>query len=241
MHKNLLMEQKTFIFCIETDIKTKKEVFMNKVTKKILVFGLLAYSANTLAVETVAKPFSFEFETTTDEYQFDVSIEQNCRYEIPVWGDSAKYDTRFQSTPLKLTKKKLRDGKVQYKYSLDKTVKLAVTGMFKSGKECTTGLRIIANSSKYALGWANQFHRPVSFTFLDDMYDYEDYDATFEPSQDKNFQKFANNEISFQFKSYPQGNQVNVWIMSNGKKMPSAFPIGVLKNPKTNLPYPLKK
>lgn len=209
--------------------------------KFLIAISALFMGLSVQAVMTTAKPFDFEFYAPTGEFNFEVSLEQWCRYEIPVWSDSAEFKTKHKSVALKEKKLKLGNGQTRYTYSLTSTENFEQTGFFKYGKECTSGVKILAKSAKYSLGWASQFDRPIEFKFLDDIYAYKEYDTTFDPSADKNIKLFADNEISLSYKSYPKGNQVNVSILSNGKKMSSTFPQGVLKDPKTNMPYKLKK
>ncbi|RZF22256.1 hypothetical protein DAY19_00385 [Halobacteriovorax vibrionivorans] len=208
--------------------------------KYLIPLSTLFIGLSAQAVQTTARPFSFEFYAPTNELNFDVTLEQWCRYEIPVWSDSAEYKTKHQSTPLREKRTKLGNGLTRFTYSLNSTKSLEQTGFFKSGKECTSGVRIIVESAKYALGWAGQYSRPIEFKFLDEMYAFKEYDTTFDAQSDKNIRLFSDNEISFEYKTSSGGNQVNVTILSNGKRMRSSFPQGVLKNPKTNMPYKLK-
>ncbi|POB15213.1 MULTISPECIES: hypothetical protein [unclassified Halobacteriovorax] len=209
--------------------------------KKLLSIAALFLSFNAAAVQTTARPFSFDLYAPTNELNFKVTLEQWCRYEIPVWGDSAKFETKHKSTALVEKKSNQSSGLTRYTFSLKQAQSLDMTGFFKYGKECTSGIKILVQSAKYALGWANQYGRPIEFSFLDEMYAYKEYDTVFEPSDDKNIKLFEGNEISFVYDSLPKANQVNVTILSNGKKIPSAFTKGVLKNPETGLPYKLKK
>ncbi|MGI4993450.1 hypothetical protein ACRXCV_12510 [Halobacteriovorax sp. GFR7] len=208
--------------------------------KKLLSVAALFLSFNAAAVQTTARPFSFDVYAPTNELNFKVTLEQRCRYEIPVWGDSAKFEEKNKTTPLVVKKSNQSSGLTRYTFSLKQTQNLEMTGFFKYGKECTTGIKIIVQSEKYALGWGNQFSRPIEFKFLDEMYAYKEYDTVFEPSDNKNIKLFENNEISLAFKSLPKANQINVTILSNGKKIPGTFSTGVLKNPQTGLPYKLK-
>ncbi|MFG1481993.1 hypothetical protein ABMA79_02780 [Halobacteriovorax sp. HFRX-2_2] len=208
--------------------------------KKILSIAALLLSFNAAAVQTTARPFSFDFYAPTNELNFKVTLEQRCRYEIPVWGDSAKFEEKNKSTPLVEKKSNQSSGLTRYTFSLKQTQSLEMGGFFKYGKECTTGIKIVVQSAKYAIGWANQFSRPIEFSFLNEMYAYKEYDTVFEPRDNENIKRFENNEISLAFKTFPKGNQVNVTILSNGKKIPSTFSTGVAKNPETNLPYKLK-
>lgn len=208
--------------------------------KYLIPLSSLLFSFSAHAVMTTAKPFSFEFYAPTNELNFKVSLEQWCRYEIPVWSDSAEFKTKHKVTNLAENQTKLGNGLTRYKYSLNSTQTFEQTGFFKYGKECTSGVKIIVQSAKYSLGWANQFSRPIEFKFLDEMYAYKEYDTTFDAFEDKNIKLFLDNEISFEYKTFAGGNQVNVTILSNGKRMKNSFPQGVLKNPETNMPYNLK-
>ena len=50
------------------------------------------------------------------------------------------------------------------------------------------------------------------------MYAFKEYDTTFDAQSDKNIRLFSDNEISFEYKTFSGGNQVNVTILSNGKR-----------------------
>ncbi|EPZ51884.1 hypothetical protein M902_2416 [Bacteriovorax sp. BAL6_X] len=208
--------------------------------KKLLSVAALFLSFNVAAVETTARPFSFDVYAPSKELNFKVTLEQRCRYEIPVWGDSAKFEEKNKTTPLTVKKSNQSSGLTRYTFSLNHTQSLEMSGFFKYGKECTSGIKIIVQSAKYAVGWANQFHRPIEFSFLNEMYAYKEYDTVFDPSENKNIKLFENNEISFAYEALPNANQVNVTILSDGNQMPTTSSKSALKNPKTNLPYNLK-
>lgn len=220
----------------ESKIKTIKDVKM----KFLISVCLLLISFNASAVQTTARPFSFELYADSNAYSFDVSLRQSCRHEVPVWSDSAEYKTIYNDVVLKQKITKVDGTLSRYRFSLDNTETLSLTGFFKYNKECRSSLRIVVSSKIYAVGWANQFSRPVEFKFLEEMYRYREYDTEFDPSSEKNIQLFSDKEVSFDYRP-TASNRVNIMIMTDGKKVEGSFSTSAYKNDETNMPYRLKK
>ncbi len=203
--------------------------------KFLKVACLLILSINTFAASTTVNPFSIEFYTNKDTLNIKATLTLACRYEKVVWSDSAEYNTEYKDIDLKVTNKDQRNGLTKHTLSLSKKQYLEVTGIFKPTKECKSDIKFDLNDAKYSIGWANQFSRPISFSFWNTK-SYSSDDTVFRPST---LRSQIEDKV-FSFKYTPVHSQVNVSLLADGENVTQILGTNVALNKNTNMPYRLK-
>ncbi len=199
----------------------------------LIIFCCLA-SSTLYGASTTARPFELEFTAPLDRMTVIATLIQSCRYERIVWSDSAEYEVSTKNYPLSIHISRI-NGEELYKISSPVERYHEVRGMFRPTKECKSELKVEFIDKNYAIGWAGQMERPLKFLVTTDQY-YEEGDQEFDPS--KVVDLISHKVIDFYY--LPAASQVNIWLTGNGLKLPNA-PISSAKNPKTNMPYPLKQ
>ena len=199
----------------------------------LIIFCCLA-SSTLYGASTTAEPFEFEFTAPLNRMSVKATLIQSCRYEKIVWRDSAEYEVTEKTYPLSIHITSLNGAEI-YKVISPVSRYLEVRGMFKPTKECKSELKLEFIDKNFAVGWAGQMERPLRFSVATDQY-YQEGDHEFDPS--KVLDLIENKEIDFYYR--PVSSQVNIWITADGLKLPNA-PISSAKNPKTNMPYPLRQ
>lgn len=196
---------------------------------------LCCFASSTLyGASTTAAPFEFEFTAPLNRMTVIATLNQSCRYERIVWSDSAEYEVSTKSYPLVITIREF-NGEEHYRVSSPVERYHEVRGIFRPTKECKSELTVEFFDKNYAIGWAGQMERPLKFSVATNHY-YQEGDQEFDPS--KVLDLLEKKVIEFYY--VPVASQVNVWLTANGLKLPNA-PISTAKNPKTNMPYPLRQ
>lgn len=212
------------IFCISHE----KMPFLGDSMKYIVILALCFSST---AATITADAFKFSVLTNTDEYDISADLTLACRYEKFVISDSSEYEVTFKEVPLKITKSK---NKVTFENQTQ--VEHEIKGYFKANKGCYAISNFVVKSKKYAVGWANQFDRPISLTIYESSkpMEYASFDAN------KIIDVVANKSVNFIYKAV--GNQVNVKMEFGGvvyNSMSTFANASAYRKTGTNFPYPL--
>lgn len=195
---------------------------------------LLSYQA--FCATTTARPFSLNFYTPKGQIDVSAKLRQTCRYEKFVIGDSAEYHSESKNYDLTPVIDE-QAGSTLIQISLEQAKTMELTGLFKPNKECMSELMIELRDSRYAIGWANQMKRPISFKLRTAPYAFE-RDSQLDMTE---ISTLLNNQlVEFDYHSVP-GLQVNIWTLIDGKRVGSISPISAAIDPKTQMPFPLQK
>ncbi len=197
---------------------------------------LLATSTSLKAAETIASPFKIEFYTTESATQVLAKLKQSCRYEKIVWSDSSEYEAKWKETPLKVTYSKFQDL-TKVKIELQKEVRMNVDGIFRPSKGCYSNIEVTLADTRFARGWGGQMNKVISFDLKTDAF-YKKDESYLDVSKVEDV--LSDNEVSFFYRAVGT-NQVNVFLYINGERSWAVFPTNALRNPATNLPYPVQK
>ncbi len=198
--------------------------------------ALVATSTGLRAAETVAYPFKLEFYTSESALSVAAELKQSCRYEKIVWSDSAEFETKWQETPLEVKKTKLAHGRTRVSVSLESEVRMEIGGIFRPSKGCYSNVEIIVSDTRYAIGWAGNRKKAISFELA--TKDFYKEQSTLDLTKLENL--LSDRELDFHYRAVG-GNQVNVFLYIDGERTWEVFPTTALKNPVTNRPYPLEK
>lgn len=204
--------------------------------KNSILAIFLFSSFSTFAAQTVAKPFKFEFYAPTNKLNFQAELQQSCRYEKIVWGDSSEYNTEFKNYRLPIKSKKLGNGLTRFSVELDKRKTLSVDGIFKPTKGCMSNLELKILDANYAVGWAGKMSTPITFKLTTNDF-YRGGDTVLDISDI--LTKVEDRELSYQYKDVG-GNQFNIALLIDGSKLSNLFIKTAAKNKKTGMPYRLK-
>lgn len=196
---------------------------------------LLLLSVNTFAASTTVNPFNIEFYTNNDTINIKAKLTLTCRYEKMVWGDSAEYYNEYKEIDLKVENRDQRNGLTKHTVSLVRKQYLEVTGIFKPSKGCKSEIKLDLNDANYSIGWANQFSRPISFSFWN-FKSYSSEDLVFTPST---LRRQIEDKL-FSFKYSPNSSQVNIFLLEDGERVTSVLGTNAAVNKKTNMPFRLK-
>ena len=204
---------------------------------KNFIFILLFFSFNSFAAEVVLKPFEIEFEVEKDSYQLDFELKLMCRYEKWVISDSAEYEYKYQTIPLSI-QKTVRNDKEIIKLSVNKTYKLKQDEWYRSTKTCGYIQNFYLKSKKYAVGWANQYNRPIKLGFYDHshMKEYIEYPA------EKLKDQINGREVGFHYFN-AGGNQISIKLAIDKKPLPGisgSIRTSAYLNPETGMPWALR-
>ncbi|EQC52066.1 hypothetical protein [Bacteriovorax sp. DB6_IX] len=201
--------------------------------KKLIIASLL--SATAFGATTTANPFKLSFYLMEKDAEVTAILKQSCRYEKFVFSDSSEYEARWQEFPLQIKTTKVSGGK-EVEISLKSQKTMSVTGIFKPTKGCYSNVEVSISSTKYSIGWANRFDKAISFELRTKQFYKEDNsELNLSPLLDK----LENKELSFYMKKF--SSQVNTFLYFDGERDWDVFAVTAAKDPKTNLPYPLKK
>ncbi|WP_372654560.1 hypothetical protein [Halobacteriovorax sp.] len=203
--------------------------------KVFKVFFLLLLSVNTFAASTTVNPFSIEFYTNKNTINVKAKLTLACRYEKVVWSDSAEYNTEYKDIDLTVSNKDQRNGLTKHTLSLTNKQYLEVTGIFKPTKGCKSEIRFDLNDANYSIGWANQFSRPISFSYWN-FKSYSSDDTIFRPTTLRD--QIEGKLLSFNYT--PVSSQVNVSLLADGERVTEILGTNVALNKETNMPYRLK-
>jgi len=187
-----------------------------------------------MAASTTIHPFRFDFYVMEDRFDVHPQVLLSCRYEKIVFGDSSEYYTETKIFDLSIDKSQARPN-VYYKISLKDKKFLDVKGPFRPTKECVSELRINFIDKNYAIGWAGQMKRPISFMLKSNAY-FKAGDTVGDFSKTVELIDLRN--LDFYYKSI-LGLQVNIWMMADGIKLPLS-PVSSAIDAETNMPYTLQ-
>lgn len=201
--------------------------------KSLVMFSLILTPQILWAASTTVEPFSFEFTAPEGRFQVQAEVIQSCRYEKLVWGDSSEYHTETKAYELREVQEKVGTD-IRYKLSLEAKKSLKVSGMFKPTKECRSDLKLTFTDKKYAVGWAGQFSRPISFSYKTSEY-YKDGNT--HPDFSSLIRTLEHQQIDFFYKNSIV--QVNIWLTANGENLP-VFPVSAAINPLTKMPFQIR-
>lgn len=198
----------------------------------IIAFALLLPLSSLLAESITARPFSFELYTTQANMRVSAQLSLTCRYEKLVIGDTAQYHFRSKKIPLEIVKTEL-GNKTRHLIGLDSEQRLNLEGIFKPTKECSSNIEVLFVDTKYSVGWASQFDRPIEFSF-NTRQSYSDGDTFVDLS--KVYEEVDNKTIEFFYKPVPNL-QVNIWLYADGEEL--ASPTSAAIDPETGMPFRL--
>lgn len=203
--------------------------------KKSLVMFTLALTPQILwAASTNVDPFSFEFTAPANRFDLQAEVVQSCRYEKLVLGDSSEYHTESKTYELREVQEKVGTD-IRYKLTFPTKKSLKVSGMFKPTKECRSDLKLTFTDKNYAVGWAGQLSRPISFTY-ETSERYQDGNTS--PDFSPLIRTLEHQQVDFFYKSAFV--QVNIWLTANGENLPVS-PVSAAINPLTRMPFALRK
>lgn len=203
--------------------------------KKLLVMFSLIFLPQILwAASTTVEPFSFEFTTPVNRFEVQAEVIQNCRYEKLVLGDSSEYHSETKIYELRMDQNTV-GADIHYKFALPAKKSLKVSGMFKPTKECKSDLKLTFTDKNYAIGWAGQLSRPISFTYeTNEKYQ----NGNTSPDFSYLIITIEHQYLDFFYKSALI--QVNIWLTASGENLPVS-PVSAAINPLTRMPFQLRK
>ena len=196
--------------------------------KNFFLFFCLVISFKAFSESTQVHPFELEFSVPTNRLEVKAELLLSCRYEKLVLGDSSEYYVKNETVSLPVVK--IKD---QLRISHKNISSLEIRGNFRSNPGCMSELRLSFIDSLYAIGWAGQTSRPISF-MLKEGYFYRAGDSVLDISNLE--RQISNRFVEFLYVS--TGSQVNVWMTADGKKLPLS-PISSAQDPATGMPYRL--
>ncbi|WPU65176.1 hypothetical protein [Peredibacter starrii] len=196
--------------------------------KFFLIFCLLL-SFNAFSESTLVHPFELEFSAPENRFNLKAELLLSCRYEKLVWGDSSEFHVKDEVISLPIAIKKN-----QIKISHSKTSSMKLDGRFRSNPGCMSELRLTFTDAQYAVGWAGQMNRPITFALKDGHF-YRAGDSVLDIS--KLEAQIANRLVDFLY--VPAASQVNIWMTADGQRLPIS-PTSSAIDPQTKMPYRLK-
>lgn len=184
-----------------------------------------------LAESVTAHPFILEFFSPQDKFHVRAQLSLSCRYEKFVISDSSEYVVRTEELVLPVEALDVGE-QTHFKVALKEKVLMKLDGVFRSNKGCMSEVRLTVLDKKYAVGWAGQVRRPISFTLTTGQY-YQAGDTELDLFQLE--EKISHRLLDFLYQPVPQL-QVNIWLTADGIKLPES-PTSSAIDPLTNMPY----
>ena len=200
--------------------------------KYILLFILSSLSLSAYSESTLVRPFELKFSAPAGSFNVKADLILSCRYERLVIGDSSEYFEKNEKFSIPVEIENFQD-KFHLKISHKKTSSLEINGRFRSNPGCMSELRLTFIDNLYAVGWAGQMGRPISF-ILQQGYFYRAGDTVLDISQLQN----QINDRLVEFFYVSAGKQVNIWLTADGQKLPLS-PTSSALDPATGMPYRL--
>ncbi len=201
--------------------------------KMILTLIGLSTGLSTFAASITVPKFTLNMDVQTG-YSVSGEIELACRYEKIVFGDSAQFETFYQ-TPKKLTViSKKGAGFNSITLVNNEELFFEYDRAFKFGKECRASFKVFFVSNVYALGHGIKPLAPVTFTLWEGFYDYEEGDQEYDLEK---MRKYLH-QTTYTFTEKMFSNMMHIRILQDGREAKtSPWVEKAYFDPKTGKPF----
>lgn len=201
---------------------------------RVLSFFVLLLSSLTINAASISvAPFQMTMDVQ-EGYAITAEIELACRYEKIIFGDSAEFETFYQ-TPKKLKVKTKKIGGMQEVTLInDSKLYFEYDRLFKYGKECRASFTVNFTSEKYAVGMGMRPYRAVNFKLWKGFYDYQEGDQVYDLSK---MEKFLH-KTTYTFTQKNFDSMMHIRILQDGREAETnPWVETVHYNPATGKPY----